>query len=77
MEGTLSFSGQPIKFEKSPRPLHWVFKVSDLKKSIQMLTLLGARVLRHEEFESGCEATCNGPYDGWWSKTMVGWDNEH
>ena len=24
--------------------------------------VLGLRVLRHEEFESGCEATCNGPY---------------
>ena len=41
-----------------------------------MLALLGARILRHEEFESGCEATCNGPYSGWWSKTMVGWENE-
>ena len=41
-----------------------------------MLQLLGARVLRHEEFETGCEATCNGPYSGYWSKTMVGWLNE-
>jgi len=58
------------------RPLHWVFKVSNLKKSIELLTLLGGRVLRHEEFDSGCEATCNGPYSGYWSKSMVGWDNE-
>ena len=41
-----------------------------------MLTLLGARVLRHEEFDKGCEASCNGPFAGAWSKTMVGWDNE-
>ena len=34
------------------------------------------RILRHEEFEEGCEATCNGPYSGYWSKSMVGWDNE-
>jgi len=34
------------------------------------------RVLRHEEFESGCEATCNGPYSGYWSKTMIGFGNE-
>jgi hypothetical protein len=34
------------------------------------------RVLRHEEFESGCEATCNGPYSGYWSKTMIGFGIE-
>uniref|UniRef100_A0A4W4DV70 VOC domain-containing protein n=1 Tax=Electrophorus electricus TaxID=8005 RepID=A0A4W4DV70_ELEEL len=34
-------------------------------------------VLRHEEFEEGCKATCNGPYDGKWSKTMVGFGPEH
>jgi hypothetical protein len=38
--------------------------------------VLGMRVLRHEEFESGCEATCNGPYGGAWSKTMVGYGPE-
>eukprot|EP00171_Calliarthron_tuberculosum_P002784 IDg2784t1 len=37
---------------------------------------LGMRVLRHEEFEAGCEAQCNGPYDGRWSKTMVGYAAE-
>jgi hypothetical protein len=56
--------------------LHWVVKVSDLKKSIELLSLLGARVLRHEIFDRGCEATCNGKYDGKWSKTMVGWMSE-
>ena len=34
------------------------------------------KVLRHEEFEKGCEAACNGPYDGRWSKTMVGYGPE-
>ena len=34
------------------------------------------RVLRHEEFDAGCEATCNGPYDNKWSKTMIGYDHE-
>jgi len=34
------------------------------------------KVLRHEEFEKGCEAACNGPYDGKWSKTMVGYGPE-
>lgn len=34
------------------------------------------RVLRHEEFEKGCEAACNGRYDGHWSKTMIGYGSE-
>ena len=33
-------------------------------------------VHRHEEFASGCEATCNGPYGGAWSKTMCGYGTE-
>ena len=33
-------------------------------------TVLGMKVLRHEEFSEGCEATCNGPYGGAWSKTV-------
>ena len=52
---------------------HWVLKIGSLKKSMDFFEqVLGLRVLRHEEFESGCEATCNGPYGGAWSKTMVG-----
>ena len=43
---------------------------------MELLGLLGARILRHEEFKAGCEATCNGPYTGYWSKSMVGWENE-
>ena len=38
--------------------------------------LLGMTILRHEEFEEGCKASCNGPYDGKWSKTMVGYGPE-
>jgi len=66
------FTGAPLAFSLPPRPLHWVFKVSNLRATIELLETLGMRVLRHEEFESGCEATCNGPYSGHWSKTMVG-----
>ena len=33
-------------------------------------------VLRHEEFDSGCKATCNGPYQNKWSKTMIGYGPE-
>ena len=65
-----------VAFTQPIRPLHWVIKVSDLKQALNLLTSLGARVLRHEEFESGCEASCNGPYSGYWSKSMVGWSNE-
>jgi len=32
--------------------------------------------LRHEEFVDGCKAACNGPYDGKWSKTMIGYGPE-
>ena len=38
--------------------------------------LLGMKVLRHEEFDSGCPATCNGPYNNLWSKTMIGYGPE-
>lgn len=34
------------------------------------------KVLRHEEFTEGCKAACNGPYDGRWSKTMIGYGTE-
>jgi len=54
------------------RPLHWVLKVSDLKAHVEFYSdVLGLSVQRHEEFDKGCEATCNGPYSGWWSKTML------
>ena len=76
MDQALKFGGEAIKFAQAIRPLHWVIKVSNLKKTLDLLTKLGCRVLRHEEFEEGCEATCNGPYSGYWSKSMVGFDNE-
>lgn len=61
----------------SRRALHWVFKIGDRSKTISFYKdVLGMRVLRHEEFEAGCEATCNGPYDNKWSKTMIGFDHE-
>eukprot|EP01035_Chromulina_nebulosa_P021247 gene21247-27530_t len=59
------------------RSLHWVLKIGNLKKSLDFFEgVIGLRVLRHEEFSSGCEATCNGPYGGAWSKTMVGFGPE-
>ena len=38
--------------------------------------LLKMTPLRHEEFDEGCEAACNGPYDNKWSKTMIGYGPE-
>jgi len=52
--------------------------VGNRKDTIKFYTeVLGMKVLRHEEFEEGCKATCNGPYDGKWSKTMVGYGSEN
>uniref|UniRef100_A0A3Q3G8Y2 Glyoxalase domain containing 4 n=1 Tax=Labrus bergylta TaxID=56723 RepID=A0A3Q3G8Y2_9LABR len=57
--------------------LHFVFKVGDRAKTATFYRdVLGMKILRHEEFEEGCKATCNGPYDGKWSKTMVGFGRE-
>ena len=59
------------------RSCHWVLKIGNLKKMIDFLSgVLGLHALRHEEFSEGCEATCNGPYGGAWSKTMVGYGAE-
>ncbi|KAB5550185.1 hypothetical protein PHYPO_G00050920 [Pangasianodon hypophthalmus] len=59
------------------RALHFVFKVGDRgKTAVFYRDVLGMKILRHEEFEEGCKATCNGPYDGKWSKTMVGFGPE-
>ena len=65
--------GVASRLSSNMRTLHWVTKIGSLKNSLRFYELVfGFRVLRHEEFESGCEATCNGPYGGAWSKTMVG-----
>ncbi|XP_058139772.2 glyoxalase domain-containing protein 4 [Dasypus novemcinctus] len=59
------------------RSLHFVFKVGNRFQTARFYRdVLGMKVLRHEEFEEGCKAACNGPYDGKWSKTMVGFGPE-
>ncbi|XP_063300658.1 glyoxalase domain-containing protein 4 [Pelobates fuscus] len=61
----------------SRRALHYVLKVGDRPATVSFYRdVLGMKVLRHEEFEEGCKATCNGPYDGKWSKTMIGYGSE-
>eukprot|EP00128_Syssomonas_multiformis_P013133 Colp12_sorted_trinity150504_noHs@35514 len=63
--------------ENNGRSLHWVHKIGNLAKSHHFYAdILGMHVLRHEEFNSGCEATCNGPYARPWSKTMIGYGPE-
>ncbi|KAK0428408.1 hypothetical protein QR680_010787 [Steinernema hermaphroditum] len=62
---------------RSARALHYVFKVANRKATYDFYTkVLGMTVLRHEEFEEGCKASCNGPYNGRWSKTMIGYGSE-
>ncbi|KAG2483180.1 hypothetical protein HYH03_017972 [Edaphochlamys debaryana] len=59
------------------RSLHWVFKVADRSAMVGFLRdVLLMEPLRHEEFTEGCAASCNGPYDGMWSKTMIGYGEE-
>ncbi|CAH8501035.1 unnamed protein product [Heterobilharzia americana] len=59
------------------RALHFVFKVANRNETIDFYKrILGMKVLRHEEFTEGCKASCNGPYDGKWSKTMIGYGGE-
>ncbi|XP_022787596.1 glyoxalase domain-containing protein 4-like [Stylophora pistillata] len=59
------------------RALHFVFKIANRNETMKFYRdILGMKVLRHEEFEEGCKASCNGPYDGKWSKTMTGFGPE-
>ncbi|ODN06483.1 Glyoxalase domain-containing protein 4 [Orchesella cincta] len=59
------------------RALHYVLRIGKRKEAMSFFkNVLGMKVLRHEEFEKGCDAACNGPYDGKWSKTMVGYGPE-
>uniref|UniRef100_A0A4W5NYQ1 VOC domain-containing protein n=1 Tax=Hucho hucho TaxID=62062 RepID=A0A4W5NYQ1_9TELE len=47
------------------RALHFVFKMGDRSKTETFYRdVLGVKILRHKEFEEGCKATGNGPYDG-------------
>ncbi|CAI4231070.1 unnamed protein product [Auanema sp. JU1783] len=61
----------------SARALHYVFKIGNRKASYDFYTkVLKMKILRHEEFTEGCQAECNGPFNGKWSKTMVGYGSE-
>ncbi|KAF0982182.1 hypothetical protein FDP41_012043 [Naegleria fowleri] len=63
---------------KTPfRLLHWVHKIGNYSKSKQFYeTELGMIEQRHEHFDAGCEAACNGRYNTSWTKTMIGYGPE-
>lgn len=72
-----SFSSPSLAAMSGRRALHFVLKVGDRREFMSFLKdTLGMHVLRHEEFDSGCKATCNGPYQNKWSKTMIGYGPE-
>jgi len=59
------------------RPLHFVIRTADLRKTYNFLVnVFKMRVLRHEENHKPCGITCNGPYNSAWSKTMLGYGVE-
>ncbi|KRX94344.1 Glyoxalase 1 [Trichinella pseudospiralis] len=59
------------------QPLHYVIRTADRAKTVEFYTkTLGMKILRHEEFSDPCKAMCNGPFDGKWSKTMLGYGPE-
>ncbi|XP_032901605.1 glyoxalase domain-containing protein 4 isoform X2 [Amblyraja radiata] len=73
----IAWSRRRSDFVVQGRALHFVIRVGDREVTFKFFReVLGMKVLRHEEFQEGCKATCNGPYDGKWSKTMVGYGAE-
>ncbi|KHJ91635.1 hypothetical protein OESDEN_08499 [Oesophagostomum dentatum] len=43
------------------RALHYVLKVGNRKAAYEFFTdVLRMKALRHEEYEEGCKASCNG-----------------
>lgn len=68
---------ETVQTKWGARLLHWVFKIKNLKNVLSILDKeFNVKVLRHEEFGSVCEATCNGDFKNAWSKTMAGLGDE-
>lgn len=60
------------------RLLHFTLKITDrLVIPNFFCKILDMKILRHEENDSGCSAKCNGDFESPWSKTMVGYGDEH
>jgi catechol 2,3-dioxygenase-like lactoylglutathione lyase family enzyme len=63
--------------QAGPRAIRWVQRVSSLEATLNFTkSVLGMKVLRHEENDAACPLTCNGEFDTAWSKTMVGYGPE-
>jgi catechol 2,3-dioxygenase-like lactoylglutathione lyase family enzyme len=60
------------------RLLHITLKITDrLATKNFVCNILGMKILRHEEMDSGCAAQCNGDFQSPWSKTMAGYGHEN
>ena len=60
------------------RFLHYTLKITDrLATKNFFCNILGMKILRHEEMDSGCAAQCNGDFESPWSKTSAGYGHEH
>lgn len=73
-------SATPIQESTSDdrRLLHFTMKITDrLSVKTFFCNILGMKILRHEEMDSGCAAQCNGNFESPWSKTMVGYGDEN
>ena len=40
--------------------MHFVYKIADRTESVKFYRSLGMKILRHEEFEEGCDAQVRG-----------------
>ena len=59
------------------RLLHWVHKIGNYETSRAFYEqVLNMKEQRHEHFDAGCEAACNGRYQNRWTKTMIGYGSE-
>jgi catechol 2,3-dioxygenase-like lactoylglutathione lyase family enzyme len=60
------------------RFVHFTMKITDrLATKNFFCNILGMKILRHEEMDSGCSAQCNGDFQSPWSKTMAGYGHEN
>ncbi|CAF0980849.1 unnamed protein product [Rotaria sordida] len=72
--------GTPLQESTSDdrRLLHFTMKITDrLATKNFFCNILGMKILRHEEMDSGCAAQCNGDFESPWSKTMAGYGHEN
>jgi catechol 2,3-dioxygenase-like lactoylglutathione lyase family enzyme len=60
------------------RFLHYTMKIVYRSAAKNFFcNILGMKILRHEEMDSGCSAQCNGDFESPWSKTIAGYGDEN